>query len=145
MKHGGGGPPILQVPIKQVRRARKLRKQLSLPEVLLLQALRQRPDGQKFRSQFPVGEITTDFACLSHRLIIEVDGEGHSRGEQPRRDVTRDLVLREKGFEVMRIPAREVLGNLDGVVRGIVARCNEVGPLHQPVAGPPPRPGEEFL
>ena len=143
MQLGGGGPPILQVPIKRIKRARKLRKQLSLPEVLLLQVLRQRPNGLKFRSQFPVGEITADFACLSHRLVIEVDGEGHNRGDQPRRDAARDAFLRAEGFAVMRIAARDVLGNLDGVVAGIVARCGEVGPLHQPAAGPPPRAGED--
>ena len=144
MKLGGGVPPILDARIKQVKRARKLRRQLSLPEVLLLQALRQRPNGLKFRSQFPVGEITSDFACLSHRLVIEVDGEGHDRGDQPRRDAARDALLREKGFDVMRISARDVLGNLDGVVAGVVARCGERGPLHHPADGPPPRAGEDL-
>ena len=144
MQLGGGGPRILKVPIKQIKRARKLRRQLSLPEVILLKALRQRPNGLKFRSQFPVGEITVDFACLSHRLVIEVDGEVHNRGDQPQRDAARDALLREKGFSVMRIPARDVLGNLEGVVAGIVSRCDEVGPLHQPAAGPPPRSGEDL-
>ena len=144
VKRGGGGPRILRAPIKQVKRARKLRREMSLPEVLLLKALRERPNGLKFRSQFPVCGITTDFACLSHRLIIEVDGEAHNRGDQPRRDAARDAFLEEEGFDVMRIAARDVLGNLEGVIRGIVARCSEVGPLHQPTAGPPPRSGEEF-
>ena len=143
VKHGGGGPAVLQVPIKQIKRARSLRRKLSLPEVLLLQALRRRPNGLKFRSQFPIGEITTDFACLSHRLIIEVDGEGHNLGDQPRRDAARDAFLRREGFEVMRIAARDVLGNLEGVVAGIVARCGEVGPLRR--FAPPPRSGEELL
>ncbi|MGH6705919.1 MAG: endonuclease domain-containing protein [Sphingomicrobium sp.] len=144
VKLGGGGPRVLQTPIKQVKRARQLRRQLSLPEVLLLQALRPRPNGLKFRSQFPIGPITADFACLSHRLIIEVDGEAHNCGDQPKRDAARDEFLRQEGFEVMRIAARDVLDNLDGVVSGIVARCGEVGPLHQPAAGPPPRAGEEL-
>ena len=144
VKLGGGGPRVLQVPIKQVKRARKLRRQLSLPEVILLKALRRRPSGLKFRSQFPVGEITVDFACLSHRLIVEVDGEGHNRGDQPKRDAARDIFLREEGFCVMRIPARDVLGNLEGVVAGIIARSGEVGPLRQRSALPPPRSGEDL-
>jgi very-short-patch-repair endonuclease len=118
---------------------------MSLPEVLLWQALRQRPDGLKFRRQFPIGPITTDFACLERRLIIEVDGEQHGMGDQPNRDVARDAALGREGFVVMRIAARDVLKNLDGVVSGIVARCSEVGPLHQPAAGPPPRSGEDLL
>ena len=66
---GGGGPrpinpQVLRTPIKQVKRARALRRTTSLPEVLLWQQLRKRPDGVKFRKQFPIGEMTVDFACL---------------------------------------------------------------------------------
>jgi very-short-patch-repair endonuclease len=50
---------------------------MSLPEVLLWQALRERHGGLKFRRQFPIGPITTDFACLERRLTVEVDGEQH--------------------------------------------------------------------
>jgi len=134
------------VPIKQVKRARLLRKTMSLPEVLLWQELRKRPDGLKFRKQFPIGEMTVDFACLERRLIIEIDGEGHSFGDQPRRDVARDALLRREGFRVMRIAARNVLRNMDGVLQYIVATCSDVGPLHHDAArrGPPPRSGEDF-
>jgi very-short-patch-repair endonuclease len=116
---------------------------MSLPEVLLWQVLRQRPEGLKFRRQFPSDQMTVDFACLERRLIIEVDGEAHSRGDLPRRDAARDALLRRDGFQVMRIAARDVLHDLDSVIRGIVATCTEVGPLHQPAAGPPPRSGED--
>ena len=143
---GGGGPRILQTPIKQVKRARELRRKMSLPEVLLWQALRRRPNGLKFRRQFPTDRITTDFACLSHRLIIEVDGEGHSFGDQPRRDGARDALLRREGFYVMRVAARDVLKDLDAVLRFILTICSEVGPLHHDASrrGPPPRSGEEL-
>jgi very-short-patch-repair endonuclease len=119
---------------------------MSLPEVLLWQALRRRPGGLKFRRQFPSDRITTDFACLSRRLIIEVDGETHSFGDQPRRDAARDALLRSDGFRVLRIAARDVLKDMDAVIRYIVAACDEVGPLHRSAAlnGPPPRSGEDF-
>ena len=143
-ERGGGGPRILKAPIEQVERARQLRRHMSLPEVLLWQVLRNRPAGLKFRRQFPTDRMTTDFACLSHRLIIEVDGEGHCFGNQPRRDAARDALLQRDGFQVMRIPARDVLRDMDAVLRFIVATCSEAGPLHQPAAGPPPRAGEEL-
>jgi len=117
---------------------------MSLPEVILWKALQSRPDGLKFRKQYPIGRMTADFACLSHRLIIEVDGESHGQADQMRCDQARDAFLKEEGFEVMRVTARDVLKNLDGVVLGIVAHCSEVGPLHQPSAGPPPRSGEDL-
>jgi very-short-patch-repair endonuclease len=117
---------------------------MSLPEVLLWQVLRKRPAGLKFRRQFPTDRMTTDFACLSHRLIIEVDGERHSFGDQPRRDAARDALLQRDGFRVMRIPARDVLRDMEAVLRFMVATCSEAGPLHQPAAGPPSRSGEDL-
>ena len=143
-KAGGGGPRVLQAPIKTVRRARELRKEMSLPEVLLWRELRLRPDGFKFRKQFPLDPYVLDFACLEVRLGIEVDGEAHDRGDRPQRDERRDVYLRELGFMVMRIPAREVLKNLEGVVLGILEQCRRLGPLHRPSGGPPPRSGEDF-
>jgi very-short-patch-repair endonuclease len=109
---------------------------MSLPEALLWQHLRKRPAGLKFRRHFALGEMTVDFACLERRLVIEIDGEGHSFGDQPRRDA----------FRVLRIAARDVLKNMDGVLRFIVASCGDVGPLHHNAArcGPPPRSGEDL-
>ena len=147
---GGGAPRILQAPIKQVKRARALRRKLSLPEVLLWQQLRKRPGGLKFRKQFPIGGMTVDFACLERRLIIEVDGTGHSFGDQPQRDAFRDVVLKREGFRILRIAARDVLKNMDGVLIFIRSTCSDVGPLHRPPSpsatadGPPPRSGEDL-
>ena len=116
---------------------------MSLPEVLLWQQLRKRPDGHKFRKQFPINEMTVDFACLERR-IIEVDGEGRSYGDQ--RDAARDAILKRDGFRLMRIAARDVLRDANAVLRYIVAACSEVGPLHRSAAlkGPPPRSGEDL-
>jgi very-short-patch-repair endonuclease len=117
---------------------------MSLPEVLLWEQLRKRPAGLKFRRQFPIGQITVDFACLERRLVIEVDGEGHSFGDQPHRDAARDALLKREGFRILRIAARDVLRDIDAVLRFIVASYSEVGPLHQPPAGPPLRFGEDL-
>jgi very-short-patch-repair endonuclease len=118
---------------------------MSLPEVLLWQQLRKLPDGLKFRRQFPLGPITVDFACLEQRLVVEIDGQGHSYGDQPRRDAARDESLKREGFRVMRIAARDVLRDMDAVLQFILADCSEVGPLHHGASrrGPPPRSGEE--
>ena len=144
VKRGGGGPRLLKTPIKQVKRARSLRREMSLPEVLLWQALRSRPSGFKFRRQFPISRMTADFACLERRLIVEVDGDTHAFEGQARQDGFRDDFLEKEGFRVMRIAARDVLMDLDAVINSIVVRCSEVGPLHQPPAGPPPRAGEDL-
>ena len=144
-RRGGGGPKVLVSPIKTVKRARKLRREMSPAEAMLWQQLRRQPGGFKFRRQFPLHPYALDFACLQARLGIEVDGEVHDRGSQPKRDEARDRFVVAEGFLTMRIPAGEVFRNLEGVMLGIVEQCRARGPLHHPPAagGPPPRSGEE--
>lgn len=143
---GGGGPAVLRQPIRQVKRARRLRRELSLPEVLLLRELRKRPGGYKFRHQFPLAPYTIDFVCLSARLAIEVDGIAHDMGTGPVQDLRRDRLLSHRGFRVLRVPARDVLNNLENCVNGIVAACREAGPPPPSARadGPPPRTGEDL-
>jgi very-short-patch-repair endonuclease len=142
---GGGGPAVLKQPIKQVKRARKLRKEMRLPEVLLLRELRKRPGGYKFRAQFPLAPYTIDFVCLSSRLAIEIDGEAHDRVDNPERDAERDRLLAARGFRILRIPATDVLRNMEDTVIGIVAACREAGPPPPSLRdGPPPRSGEDW-
>jgi len=128
------------------RNARALRSEMSLPEVLLWRVLRSRPDGLKFRRQHPAGPYVLDFFCTSRLLAIEVDGEAHNRGDRPERDQERDAWLLSQGVMVLRIPAVEILRNIDAVVRYITATAPLVAtPLHQPAAGPPPLAGEDRL
>jgi very-short-patch-repair endonuclease len=108
--------------------ARRLRRQMSLPEILLWQALRGRPGGFKFRKQHPVGGFVADFYCASVHLIIEVDGEAHDRGDRPERDAARDAYFLSRDIRVLRIPARDVLNDLDAVVRHIVASAHAAPP-----------------
>jgi very-short-patch-repair endonuclease len=121
-------PEVLKQPIKSVKRARKLRKEMSLPEVLLWVQLQKRPGGHKFRKQVPQDPYILDFACLQTRLCIEVDGEAHSRGDQPQKDIVRDRIMAERGFQTLRLPAYEILKNMDGCVKAIVAACDTANP-----------------
>ncbi|HMG48338.1 MAG TPA: endonuclease domain-containing protein [Allosphingosinicella sp.] len=143
MKPGGGGASQLQRPT--VYAARRLRREMTLPEVLLWQQLRRRPAGLKFRRQHPVEPYVVDFYCREAGLAIEIDGSAHDDPAQSRRDEARDARLRECGLRVLRIPAGEVLRDAAAVVEWIQERAGS--PLHQPspsaTAGPPPRAGEE--
>ena len=138
----GGGALAASRP--NVDRARTLRRAMTLPEVLLWQALRARPDGFKFRRQHPIGGYVADFACLPARLLIEVDGEAHGHNKAASIDRLRQIDLESHGYAVLRIAARDVLDELAGVVRMIAAECLARAPLHQPAAGPPPRIGEDL-
>ncbi|MBN3538294.1 DUF559 domain-containing protein [Sphingomonas pseudosanguinis] len=138
-EHGGGAMGIPTKPGRTVRRARGLRREMTLPEVILWGVLRERTEGLRFRRQHPAGAYVLDFYCPAARLAVEVDGEVHGRADRPERDARRDAFLAEHGVAVVRIPARDVLRDLDNVVRYIVAQARDRVPLHRPSDGPPPQ------
>ena len=137
---GGGGALSLRKP--EVYLARRLRRQMSPPEAMLWQRLRGSQIGVKVRRQHPMGPYVADFYVRECRLVIEVDGEAHDRGERPLRDTSRDNFLAKAGYRVLRIAATEILNDVDTVVEGIAALVTS--PLHHPADGPPPHAGEEL-
>ena len=77
-----------------VERARELRRRLTLPEVILWQAIRGgKVGGVRFRRQHPVGPYILDFYCEKIGLAVEVDGQGHSDPDQMRHDARRTVWL----------------------------------------------------
>lgn len=133
---------MLHGPKSTQTHAKRLRRALSLPEVLLWRQLRKRPAGLRFRRQHPAGPYILDFFCAELAVAVEVDGEAHARGNRPERDEQRDVWLRRQGVRVLRIAAREVLSDLDAVVRHIVVVARGDYPSTG-FAGPPPPPPEE--
>ena len=91
-----------------VKKARALRREMSLPEVMLWQRLRAKPGGVKFRRQHPVGRFVADFYAPEAKMIVEVDG-----GQ-------RDAWFGAQGFVVVRVTAADVLKDVDAVVDGLV-------------------------
>ena len=124
-------------PRKTVERARRNRREMTLPEIILWQWMRKHPADLRFRHQHPPGPYSPDFYCPSPKLAIEVDGEAHNRGDQPQRDAERDAWVASKGIRTLRVAATDILYNLDAVTRLIVAECG-IFPLHRPSDGPPP-------
>jgi len=138
-KRGGG---VFRATPEAIKRAREERRSGNFPEVVLWRVLRTRPGGFKFRRQHPLDCYRLDFACLQVRLAVEIDGEIHAY--KIRRDAARDGRIAAFGFRTIRIPARDVLGNIEGVIQMIVTACRAGRPLHHPSDGPPPRTGEVF-
>ncbi|HEX7752556.1 MAG TPA: endonuclease domain-containing protein [Novosphingobium sp.] len=112
---------MLQGPKNTQKRARALRKEMSLPEMLLWQRLKGRPNGLKFRRQHPAGKYVLDFYCSDARLIVEVDGQAHGMGDRPERDEVRDSYFRRSGLRVLRLAAADVLRDPDESAASIVA------------------------
>ena len=105
---------------KTVQRARKLRRQMSKPEVMLWRHLRGDPQGMQFRRQHAVGDFVLDFYCPKANLVIEVDGIAHDMGDQPAFDERRTALLDGMGIETLRIAAIDVLRSDAAVAERIV-------------------------
>ena len=66
---------MLQGSAQSKANAKRLRREMTLPEVLLWQRLKGRPNGLKFRKQHAAGDYVLDFYCHEKKLIVEIDYE----------------------------------------------------------------------
>ena len=102
--------------------AKGLRQKLDLPEAMLWSALRRRQlDGLHFRRQHPIGRYILDFYCDEAKLAVEVDGYSHDVADRPERDRVRDEWIAACGIRTFRVPARDVLRDLDSVLTAVLA------------------------
>ena len=108
--------------------ARQLRSNASLPERLLWNLLKSKPDGLKFRRQHPSGPYVADFYCHEQRLVVEIDGAMHNMGDRPERDLERDRWFQERGLQVLRVPAADVLRDPVAIAESLVRFCRPVPP-----------------
>jgi very-short-patch-repair endonuclease len=101
-------------------KARVLRNNMTLAEILLWSRLRMRQiDGYKFRRQQKIFDYVVDFYCHELKLIIEVDGEVHSLPEQAEKDENRDKILKLNGYNIFRLSNNEIETDLPASVNKI--------------------------
>jgi very-short-patch-repair endonuclease len=95
-------------------RAKTLRRELTRAEREMWDLLRDfRPRGARFRRETPVGPYIADFAWLSARIIVEVDGDSHETEFGRTHDVRRDAFLSRQGFKVLRFDNADVISSPD--------------------------------
>jgi very-short-patch-repair endonuclease len=102
-------------------RARTLRRKLTRAEQAMWDMLRDlRPYGACFRRETPIGPYIADFAWLSARLVIEVDGDSHETDKGRAHDAARDRFLIAQGFAVLRFDNGQINDGPDFVFTEIV-------------------------
>lgn len=101
-------------------RAKKLRTELTKAEARMWNMLRDfRPRGAQFRRETPIGPYIADFAWLSARIVIEVDGDSHETPKGRKHDSQRDRFLQTQGFTVLRFDNAQVIDGPDYVFLAI--------------------------
>ena len=117
-------------------RARYLRRNRTLAERRLWWKLRElKQAGFKFRQQVPIDHFIVDFACLSKRMIVEVDGGTHSTDAELARGARRERYLRDQGFRILRVWNSDMKQNIHGVMDSIVAALDTPTPDPSPQGG----------
>ncbi len=119
-------------------RARALRSGATSAERLLWSRLRSRRlGGLKWRRQYAIGPYFADFACLEHRLIVELDGSQH--GETPAADQRRTEWLGFQGWRVIRVWNTDLFEDPDAVCEAVLnaVTTRELSPV---VAADRPHP-----
>jgi very-short-patch-repair endonuclease len=111
------------------RVARMLRRNQTAAERKLWQSLRgSQMDGFQFRRQFPIGDCSGDFCCRERRLVVELDGSQHAQAAGIAQDEERAVLIRARGYRVIRFWNEEVLKNLDGVLETILRELRQPPP-----------------
>ena len=99
--------------------AKENRRNMTLCERLLWDALREELREVRFRRQHPIGDYIVDFACLPKRLVIEVDGGYHSEPRQEHDDAVRTIDLNRMGYHVIRFSNEEIINDTNQVIQTI--------------------------
>lgn len=116
---------IKLVPLAKAR-CRELRKRQTKAEEIFWNKVRNKQfKGLKFYRQYPLfsdllGKETfyiADFYCHTNRLVVELDGRIHDR--QREKDRLRDEVINDLGLKVVRIKNKEILENIEEVMKRI--------------------------
>ena len=113
-------------------RARELRGNATPFEQIFWQTVRgHRFAGFKFRRQQVIGPFIVDFACLSAKLVVELDGSQHA--EAVAYDTQRDAWLNSEGYRVFRVWNNEWTQQQEAVLERLWEMLNGTAPSPQPL------------
>lgn len=84
----------------------------SYPEAFFMKVIDNNFEDKDYIREYPIGIYSVDFAWVSKKLAIEIDGEQHGRFEEyKQRDQKKDKLLINNGWEVLRIKWKDVCNN----------------------------------
>jgi very-short-patch-repair endonuclease len=100
--------------------ARELRNNSTKAEIILWLKLKgKQMYGYDFHRQKPIDNYILDFFCYELMLGIEVDGYSHEFLEVYNKDIIKEKKMNEFGISVLRFSDKEVLKDMENVIRAI--------------------------
>jgi len=105
--------------------ARKLRNNSTMSEILLWEELKGRKmKGYQFLRQKPIGEYIVDFFCSQLKLVIEIDGDSHNKGNY-KYDLKRQKWLESIDLTILRFDDIDVKKDMKNVLMSVEGWINE--------------------
>ncbi|MDP2669097.1 MAG: endonuclease domain-containing protein [bacterium] len=104
----------------QIVKRKILRRNIPDPENVLWQYLKNRKlNNLKFRRQFSIGRYVADFYCPALLLVIEIDGDYHTKKEIKKYDADRENFMSSLEINCLRFSNRDVEENIGSVINKI--------------------------
>ena len=111
--------------------ARYLRKNSTLPEVLLWRKIKKKTLGYEFHRQLPIDEFIVDFYCHELMLAIEIDGNSHDNKYDY--DIFRQGKLERLGVRFIRFDDIEIKKDMNNVLWALEQKIREIENAHIPL------------
>lgn len=84
----------------------------SYPEEFFMKVIENEFEDKSYIREYPVSIYSIDFAWVSKKLAIEIDGEQHYRfDEYQERDFKKDTLLENNGWKILRIRWKDIYNN----------------------------------
>jgi len=112
--------------------AKKLRKNMTLGEIILWREIKCKELGVGFSRQIPIDQFIVDFYCKALQLAIEVDGSIHFDEGHQEQDALRQKRLESLGITVIRFSDLVIKNNLGWVLEDIKGKIKELEPTPNP-------------
>lgn len=80
----------------------------SWPEKWFIEVIQNEFEDKNYKCEVPFHRFSLDFAWIEKKKCIEIDGNYHDHEDQQLRDLEKDRLLREEGWEILRMPWKEV-------------------------------------
>jgi len=106
-------------------RARHLRKNSTLSEILLWQQIKNKALGVQFHRQVPLDKYIVDFYCHELMLAIEIDGPIHDHEEVTKYDLRRQKRLESLGVQFLRFDDFDIKTDIPAVLKSIESWIKE--------------------
>lgn len=107
-------------------KARVLRQDSTMAEILLWLEIKNRQLGVQFHRQVPMLDFIVDFYCHELMLAIEIDGDSHNHSDAVSYDDYRQKRLENEGVRFLRFDDLEVKRNMKWVVNEILETVNDM-------------------